>query len=107
MNSLSSDIGIDDPDVARFIGRVKSFAQGNNTVHGARNYAAQMQIQDLLGLKHNPASLKAALEGITEFSHDLLKNSGVSDPSRPTAPQGGAAPKFRYNPATGKLDPIQ
>lgn len=96
--NLESDIGNADPDIARFIGRVKSFAQANNTLHGARDTKAREAVADLMSVKHTPESLKAALQGITEFSHDYIAVATGDAEDESDNSDGTAPPKFLFGP---------
>lgn len=102
VNTVRDFIGNPPPALSELAGSIESYSLANMGVHGMRSAQGAEMIRRLLDQKHTPASLIATIRGLQKFSSHFMENEGMK-PTTSTVPQ----PTGRYNPATGKVEPIQ
>jgi hypothetical protein len=94
-NNLQEFLGSPPPEFAQLAGEIESFALANMGVHGMRSTQGAQQIKDLLSAKHTPASLIAAIKGLSNFSQHFMENE------TPKATGKSGAQEYDYVPGKG------
>ena len=100
-NTLQDFLGNPPPEYSEMAGQIESYALANMGVHGMRSAQGAEQIKKLLGQKHTPESLIAAIKGLNSFSEHFMANSGIPVSG---SVAGKVSKEYTFNPATGKLE---
>ena len=100
---------ISDPDAARMISELRSFAALQPAVHGFRSHNALEDFSSIIGpIAKNPAAIEQSIMGIIDTARSVqgeIKRNGTPVETPPVETPPPTEPKVRtYNQSTGKLE---
>lgn len=106
-NQFANGSPIADPDAARLMSEIASYAALQPAMHGMRGGQVMKEFEKMVGgIPKNPDALKAAIDGISSTASVMAKQGQSHNSQHPTTgtSQTPSPAVRKYNPATGKLE---
>lgn len=105
-HQFSNGTPIADPDTARLMSEIASYAALQPAMHGMRGGAVMKEFEKMVGgVPKNPEALKAAIDGIASTAATMAKQGQSHPAGESVKPQSGTNEKVKnWNPATGKFE---
>lgn len=102
-NQFANGSPIADPDAARLMSEIASYAALQPAMHGMRGGQVMKEFEKMVGgIPKNPEAMKAAIDGIASTASVMAKQG---QPQQHHAGATTSNPQVKkYNPATGKLE---